>query len=86
MENFRKRGNKHFIVLVAFANRMDDHSAVPEIYIVPSEDIPRLIYQNPKGTRRGVTLSRMRAEGSRYKDAWSLFDMKDETVCQDGCK
>ncbi|MCJ7446395.1 MAG: hypothetical protein MUO72_01750 [Bacteroidales bacterium] len=74
MENFKKKGDKHFIILVSFTNKINYPASVPEVYIVPSEKVPNLIYQNPKGTRRGITLSRIRTEASAYRDAWHLLD------------
>lgn len=73
MENFKKRTENHFVVLVSFVNKIADYSALPEVYVVPSEDVSALIYENPKGSRRGITLSRMRKEAATYKDAWHLL-------------
>jgi hypothetical protein len=36
MDNFKKINKSHFIILVAFLNKIDDHSVLPECWIVPS--------------------------------------------------
>jgi hypothetical protein len=41
---------------------------VPEVYVVPSVELPSLKYTSPKG-RKIVPLSRVRREGKKYKDA-----------------
>lgn len=54
----------HFIVFVIYNNRFDDLSTEPDIYIVPSSQLPDLIevYGNEKRVMKGKI--------ERYKDQW----------------
>lgn len=70
VDNVKKGKAGHFIVLVCFLGKIEDTSVLPEVYVVPSIDLPTFIYTSPKG-RRVIPLSRMRRpEGKKYKDAW----------------
>jgi hypothetical protein len=62
----------HFLVLVGYAGRIADPRVVPEVYIVPSQQLTELTYVSPKG-RRVVPLGRMRKAGAQYRDAWHLL-------------
>lgn len=64
--------DRHFLVFVGFAGKIDDPSAVPECYIVPSARLAALTYVSPKG-RKVVPLSRMRKGGKAFRDAWKLI-------------
>jgi hypothetical protein len=68
VDNFRERKG-HFVILLSFLDKIDDPGVVPEVYIVPSQDIPSLIYHAPSG-RKVIPLGRMRKEGKRFLEAW----------------
>lgn len=73
MDNFSGARRNHYIALVTFLNKIDDHSVIPETYIVPSSRVPSLFYHNPKGTRRGIRHSKIRKLGKKYLEAWHLI-------------
>ncbi|HEX9758940.1 MAG TPA: hypothetical protein VGB26_14255 [Nitrospiria bacterium] len=73
LDNFSKPTKNHYIAFVSFLGHIGDSSVVPEVYILPSDKIETFMYRNPKGNRKGITLSRMRHGGQKYKDAWEQF-------------
>jgi len=73
LDNFSRPRKNHYIALVSFLGRIGDCNIAPEVYILPSDDVERFIYRNPKGTRKGISLSRMRRDGRKYKNAWKQF-------------
>lgn len=73
LDNFAGAKKNHFIVFVSFLNKIHDPNALPEVYIVPSDRIETFMYHNPKGTRKGISLSQMRVKGGRFRDAWNLI-------------
>lgn len=73
LDNLSKPTKNHYIALVSFLGRIGDCGIPPEVYILPSGDVDRFIYRNPKGTRKGISLSRMRRDGKKYKNAWKQF-------------
>ncbi|HKC68878.1 MAG TPA: hypothetical protein VKG26_11660 [Bacteroidia bacterium] len=62
----------HYIIFISFLNRIDNIESIPEIYIVPLSAIKKLMYQNPKGNRRVVNLSKLRKNGI-YRDNWDII-------------
>lgn len=74
MDNFKKTGKNHFIVLVTFLNKIDDHDIKPECWIIPSNSVRDLFYINPKGNRQVIDRSTITKKGLDYKDNWSTFD------------
>lgn len=73
VDNLKKISKDHFLVLVSYLGKMQDHSIVPEVYVVPSNRVQPLIYPSPNGKRHVLQLSRMRKKGAKYKDAWDLL-------------
>lgn len=73
VDNLKQGRKKHFIAFVTFLGRISDPAAPPEVYIVPSEDVSGLIYQNPAGNRRVIQLGRARKSWKKFKDAWELL-------------
>jgi len=81
-DNWTRESSNHFLVFVSFIGRIGDPQCVPEVYVVPSDELknarPELdgksvVYVNPKGNRRVVELSRLRKLASRYRDKWDYF-------------
>lgn len=68
VDNFRDR-KSHYLALICFLGKIQDTRVLPEVYIVPSSEIPALTYYAPGG-RKVISLSRMRKEGGRFRDAW----------------
>jgi hypothetical protein len=61
---------------------MGDPKCVPEVYVVPSNEIDdtpaeldgkSVVYRNPKGNRTVVELSRLRKLKHKYLDKWAYF-------------
>lgn len=75
LDNVRENVDKpnHFIAFLSFLNKMSDPSAVPEIYIVPHNNVKELMYRNPKGNRKGINLSKLRTVGKKYLNNWDLL-------------
>lgn len=73
VDNLKEGRKKHFIVFVTFLGKIGDPSVLPEVYVVPSEEISSVIYENPGGNRRVVPVGRARKSWSQYKDAWGLL-------------
>lgn len=72
VDNLRRGSSGHFIVFVCFLGRIDDHSILPEVYVVPSTSVRPLVYNAPGG-RKVVPLSRIRSSGSKFREAWTLL-------------
>ena len=68
----RKKAKSHYFILVAWCNKFNDPSFQPEIFVVPSTKISKLLTPwsgNPKVLCVGYT----KAKNSKYKNAWSLL-------------
>lgn len=70
MDNYSGSRKNHYIALVTFLNHMEDHSVLPQTYIIPSSKVKAFFYHNPKGTRQGVNLSELRKRGAKYLENW----------------
>lgn len=73
VDNLKAGRKNHFIVFVTFLGKISDPSVVPEVYIVPSQQVSGLVYQNPAGNRRVIPVRRARSEWSAYKGAWNVL-------------
>lgn len=62
----------HWIVFVAYRYKITKLRFQPEVYIVPSEDVPRLTYTSPKGTKV-IRLSSLQKNASKYRDKWKCL-------------
>ena len=60
----------HFIIFLSFLGKMSDPLALPEIYIVPHNEIKAIMYHNPGGNRKGMQLSDLRKTGDKYLNNW----------------
>jgi hypothetical protein len=72
VENLKTKKN-HFIAFVTFKGKIQDVSVSPDIYIVPSEKVAEIVYQNPKGNRRVVQSGRAKKSWQEYRDGWKLL-------------
>lgn len=70
MDNFKKKNKNHFIVLVSFLDKIAHHEVAPECWIVPSLEVEKLLYVNPKGNRQVIDRHTIIKVGSSYKDSW----------------
>ena len=59
----------HFVVFVTYLNKITDPSVVPEVYIVPSTDLPVLI-QTARGGTKLAKLPTLRQHVPPYRDNW----------------
>jgi hypothetical protein len=66
------RRRSHFYVLVSYLNKFADLSAPPEVFIVPSVQVKRLLWRWPG--RPDVTAVRYsKVRHSKYRAAWHLL-------------
>lgn len=72
VDNVKKKVDGHFLVFVSFLDKIGDHTITPEVYIVPSLQLDPLVYHSPNGKRHVLQLSRMRKDGTEFRDAWDL--------------
>lgn len=73
VDNLRAGRVNHFIVFVSFLGKINDPSVIPEIYVVPSLEITKLIYQNPSGNPRVIPLHRARKEWRHFREKWDAL-------------
>ena len=73
VDNVKKVAKDHFLVFVSFLGKIADHTVSPEVYVVPSRLLAPLVYHSPNKKRQVLQLSRMRKDGSEFKDAWNLI-------------
>jgi len=73
VDNLKTGRQKHFIAFVTFLGKISDPTVSPEVYIVPSDEVSALVYQNPGGNRRVVPLGRARKTWAKYRHAWQLL-------------
>jgi hypothetical protein len=71
VDNFHSAKKGHFLALVCFLAKIDDLATVPEIYILPSEEVEGLTYTAPGG-RKTIELRTIRRTGAKYcgAEAW----------------
>ena len=72
VDNVKKVNKDHFLVFVSFLGKIADHTVSPEVYVVPSKRLAPLVYHSPNGKRHVLQLSRMRKDGTQFRDAWDL--------------
>lgn len=73
MDNFSKKHENHFIVLVSFLDKISDHDITPESWIIPSMEVEALFYHNPKGNRQVIDRHTIIKKGLVYKNNWELL-------------
>ena len=71
--NVRNVTPGHFLALVCYNNRIADPAYLPEVWIVPSEDMERFVYTAPTSRMRVIPRATMEAIGMKYRDAWHLL-------------
>ena len=72
VDNVKKYKSGHFLVFVCYSGKISSPEVLPEVWIVPSQELEPLVYNSPKG-RRVVQRSVMRKAGSKYKYACTLL-------------
>ena len=72
MDNFGRGSKSHFIVFICFHGRIGDVTALPEVYVVPSSRVARIIYHAPAG-RKVMQLSMLRRHSREFENAWHLL-------------
>ena len=73
VDNAKKVAKDHFLVFVSFLGKIGDHNVPPEIYVVPSKRLEPLVYHSPNKKRHVLQLSRMRKDGTQFRDAWDYL-------------
>jgi hypothetical protein len=71
IDNIGPGNSRHFIAFVCFNGKISDPSIAPLVWVVPSTEVATLAYNAPGG-RRLMNVSKLKANGSSYQDAWSL--------------
>jgi len=76
IENVKPKPD-HYIAFVSFNKKIRDENSLPEVFIVPSVDIIderlKLVYTNPKGSRRVVQYVRLKRYKDKYLNNWAVF-------------
>lgn len=84
VDNLKEGKKRHFIAFVTFLGKISDPSESPEVYIVPSEEVSSVIYQNPAAHERfgesSRTLGSCFDEEKAEPAAWSGGGMA-RSVC-----
>ena len=62
----------HFVVFVTYLNKISNPSVVPEVYVVPSNDLPALI-QTARGGKKLIKLPVLRQHIPPYCDNWQAI-------------
>ena len=82
LDNWTNSDKNHFIVFVSFLKKMNDLTIIPECYVVPAADILKkqkeldgesLLYQNPKGNRKGVQYCKLNKLRNKYLNNFDLL-------------
>lgn len=75
LDNVDDEANKpnHYVVFLSFLNKMNDPLVLPEIYVLPHNDLKELMYHNPKGNRKGINLSTLRSKAEDYRNNWEIL-------------
>ena len=61
----------HFLIFVSFKGKIGDETVIPEVYVIPSPVVSRILYKGRTG-RQFVELRKLRKSG-KYKDCWELL-------------
>lgn len=72
VDNVREATERHFLVFVCFAGRIDDPDASPEVWVVPSVELAPFVYHAPGG-RKVVQYGTLARDGQRFRGAWHLI-------------
>lgn len=73
LDNFKRARKNHWIALVTFLNKIEDHKTAPQTFILPSSKVKSLLYHNPKGSRQGIRYAAMKLRAKQYLEAWHLI-------------
>ena len=82
VDNCSEKSNTHYYIFVSYLNKIEDISAVPEVYIVPANELYKkhkelngetIIYINPKKNRKLVSYSRLKVLTDKYLNKWDLL-------------
>lgn len=73
MDNYKKVDKYHFYILVSFLNEISNEKLNPECWIVPSQRIKNLLYNNPKGNRQVIGRRTIIKKAHELKNNWNLL-------------
>ena len=73
VDNVKTSVRNHYLVFVSYLGKISDPSVLPEVYVVPSEQVGKFTYHSPNGRRKVVPLATLRKNAKKYKDAWHLI-------------
>jgi hypothetical protein len=77
LDNWTKKDKNHFLVFVSFINKISDPLILPEVWVIPAEELEsqkqHLIYVNPKGNRTVINYGKLKEFCEKYKNNWGYF-------------
>jgi hypothetical protein len=76
VDNLKVGKPNHFIVFVCFLDKIRDLTQVPEVYVIPSEQVEKFTYTSPGEAKRKVVERRILNKpenASRFLNAWHLI-------------
>ena len=73
VDNVKTSVRNHYLVFVSYLGKISDPAVLPEVYVVPSDQVGKFTYHSPNGNRKVVPLSTLRKNAKKYKDAWHLI-------------
>ena len=71
VNNVKTRNPDHYVVFVGYKNRMTDVDELPDVWVIPSEDLDKFIRPNPNN--KVVGPEKLKQFGSHYRNAWTLI-------------
>jgi hypothetical protein len=78
VDNATEAKANHFVVFVCYCDKIDDIDVLPEVWVVPSTNIGKFVYQAPGG-RKLVLRAKLLKEAQAYRNAWSLIAGRPKT-------
>ncbi len=69
----KRMSKRHYFILVAWCNKFDNLNFQPEVFIIPSTDIKKLL-SKWTGRSNVTCVGYSRIRNSKYKDAWNLLE------------
>jgi len=71
--NLEEENPNHYLVFIAYQNSFYDERITPIAFILPIKELKKIIYINPKQTRKGVTLKSLRENCKFFENRWEIL-------------
>lgn len=73
VDNVKDVKEKHYFIFVSFLDKIGDPSVLPEVWVVPSAELPAITYNAPGG-RKIVQRNRLRKDDCKlFLNGWSML-------------